>query len=112
MERPPFRPLLARFCRKHEAEEIPEPATEIRSLPVIESQTTDSVGTQSITLDEFKRLEQSEENVVLLDVRTERSREPSALQAKGSVRMPPENVVIQANKLKLPKDAWLIAYCA
>ncbi len=50
--------------------------------------------------------------MILLDVRTERSRETSEFQAEGSVRMPPENVVIQARKLNLPKDAWLIAYCA
>jgi sodium/hydrogen antiporter len=111
--------LLARYCSKHEAEETPEPepaptqpVTEMRSLPVIESQSTDSVGTQSITLEEFERLQKSGENVMLLDVRTERSREPSEFQAKGSVRIVPEGVVAQANKLKLPKDAWLIAYCA
>jgi len=50
--------------------------------------------------------------VVLLDVRTERSRETSDSQAEGSIRMPPENVVQQARELNLPKEAWLIAYCA
>jgi rhodanese-related sulfurtransferase len=85
---------------------------ETRSLPVIESESAGSVGTQSITLEEFERLQKSGENVILLDVRTERSREPSESQAKGSVRMVPEGVVAEARDLKLPKDAWLIAYCA
>ncbi len=111
--------LLARFCKKSKEEEVPEtepappqpaPVMETRSLPVIES--PQSVGTQSITLEEFEQLQNSGQNVVLLDVRTERSREPSETQAKGSVRMAPEGVVAQANKLKLPKEAWLIAYCA
>jgi len=112
--------LLARFCKKPKEEEAvpesepvapqPKPVMETRSLPVIES--PQSVGTQSITLDEFEQLQKSGENVILLDVRTERSREPSETQAKGSVRMVPEGVVAQADKLKLPKDAWLIAYCA
>ena len=113
--------LLARLCSKPETEETAEPepgpplpelvaAKELRALPVMKPPA--SIGTQSITLEDFKQLQQSGENVVLLDVRTERSREPSELQAKGSVRMPPENVVVQANKMKLPKDAWLIAYCA
>jgi rhodanese-related sulfurtransferase len=70
------------------------------------------VGAQSITLDELDRLQKSGEQVILLDVRTERSRETSELQAEGSIRMPPENVVAQARKLGLPKEAWLIAYCA
>ncbi len=111
--------LLARFCAKSGTEETPElepvqpqPAMETRSLPVIESPSAMAVGTQSITLEEFEGLQKSGENVILLDVRTERSREPSEFQAKGSVRMEPEGVLVQANKLKLPKDAWLIAYCA
>jgi NhaP-type Na+/H+ or K+/H+ antiporter len=113
--------LLARFCSKSKAEETvdPEPeqprsepvvAQESRALPVIDA--PESVGTQSITLEELEHLRQSGENVVLLDVRTERSREPSEVQAKGSVRMPPENVVSQAREKKLAKEAWLIAYCA
>src|ERR1044072_7322631 len=58
--------LLARFCSKSREEEIPEPAplqpqpaTEFRSLPVIESQPTETGGTQSITLEEFQRLQKS-----------------------------------------------------
>jgi NhaP-type Na+/H+ or K+/H+ antiporter len=104
--------LLARFCSKSKTEETPEPAAETRSLPVIETSSSETVGTQSVSLDEFERLQKAGENVILLDVRTERSREPSEFQAKGSVRMEPEGVAAQANKLKLPKDAWLIAYCA
>jgi NhaP-type Na+/H+ or K+/H+ antiporter len=88
----------------------PEPAKHPRALPVIEQ--TESVGKQSITLEEFEQLQKSGDNVILLDVRTERSREPSESQVKGSVRMVPEGVVAEARDLKLPKDAWLIAYCA
>ena len=91
---------------------IPEVVKEPRSLPVIESATPTTVGTQSITLDELNQLHRSGDQVILLDVRTERSRDTSDVQAKGSVRMPPEHVVAQANQLKLPKEAWLIAYCA
>ena len=90
----------------------PELVKEPRSLPVIEPATSSTVGAQSITLDELDQLHKSGEQVVLLDVRTERSRDTSDSQAKGSVRMPPEHVVAQANQLKLPKEAWLIAYCA
>jgi rhodanese-related sulfurtransferase len=79
-------------------------------LPVIEPDPT--IGKQSITFEELENLQKSGEQVVLLDVRTERSRDTSDLQAKGSVRMPPENVAIQAREMKLPKEAWLIAYCA
>ena len=112
--------LLTRFGPKTEPEEPPPPPPPPppetvqmpRSLPVIESVTPATVGTQSITLEELDQLHRSEDQVVLLDVRTERSRDTSDFQAKGSVRMPPEHVVAQANQLKLPKEAWLIAYCA
>ena len=111
--------LLTRFGPKTEPQEpqpapppAPEPATEPRALPVIEAAAPVTVGTQSITLDDLNQLQKSGDQVVLLDVRTERSRDTSDFQAKGSIRMPPENVVIQAKKLQLPKEAWLIAYCA
>ena len=94
--------LLARFSRNGE----PEP----RPMPVVES--PQSVGAQTITLAELDHLQKTGDEVIMLDVRTDRSRATSDSEAKGSVRMPPENVVRQARELDLPKNAWLIAYCA
>jgi NhaP-type Na+/H+ or K+/H+ antiporter len=104
--------LFARLLgqREPEAPPKPEPSKEPRPLPVLE--LVQPTGTQSITLDELDQLQKSGEEVILLDVRTERSRDTSDLQAEGSIRMPPENVVMQARELGLPKEAWLIAYCA
>lgn len=111
--------LLTRLSRKREPEVPPtpeplkatEPVNESRALPVIEA-ATQPVGAQIITLEELDRLQRLGEEVILLDVRTDRSRDTSDFQAEGSVRMPPENVVAQARELRLPKEAWLIAYCA
>jgi NhaP-type Na+/H+ or K+/H+ antiporter len=89
---------------------LPEAAKEFRSLPVMEPAA--SLGKQSITLEELDQLQKSGDPVVLLDVRTERSRDTSDFQATGSVRVVPENVATQAKELNLPKEAWLIAYCA
>ena len=107
--------LLARLMKNAKPETKPEELADVpkeasRSLRVIESPSP--VGKQSITLEELDQLQNSGEKVILLDVRTERSRETSDSQAEGSIRMPPENVVQQARQLKLPNDAWLIAYCA
>jgi NhaP-type Na+/H+ or K+/H+ antiporter len=111
-----FSPMfLTRFSKKSEPKDeppAPEPPKEGRSLPVVEPVQSQPVGAQTITLEELDRLQESGEHVILLDVRTERSRDTSDLQAAGSIRMPPENVVQQARDLKLPKQAWLIAYCA
>lgn len=108
--------LLARFGQTDEPKEPappgPPPAPEPRALPVIESVTREPVGAQSVTFEDLERLQRSGEQTIILDVRTDRSRDMSDLQAKDSVRMPPEHVVAQAKELKLPKEAWLIAYCA
>ena len=70
------------------------------------------VSSETITLADFDRLQESGEKVIVLDVRTERSIETSDSMVQGAIRMPPEHVVEQARELKLPKEAWLIAYCA
>ena len=67
-------------------------------------------GSTSITIDELRRLQESGQPVIILDVRTERSLDD--LQAKGAVRVPPDNAVGGVRELGLPKEAWLIAYCA
>ena len=106
--------LLTRLTGKSDEPKDPEPPPEIpkdsRSLPIVES--APEVGKQSITLAELDQLQKTADEVILLDSRTERSRDTNDSQAAGSVRLPPENVVIQARQLNLPKEAWLIVYCA
>ncbi|MEK6279051.1 MAG: cation:proton antiporter [Acidobacteriota bacterium] len=70
----------------------------------------EQVGSTTITIEELVRLQQSGHPVIILDVRTDRSLDD--LQAKGAVRVPPDNAVRRARELGLPKDEWLIAYCA
>ena len=66
----------------------------------------------SVSIGEVRQLQQSGEPLVVLDVRTERSRETSDLQAENAVRMPPDHVAERAAELNLPRQSWLIAYCA
>ncbi len=68
------------------------------------------VGSTSITIDELRRLQVSGGPLISLDVRTERSLDD--LQAKGAVRIPPDNAVRRMRELGLSKEAWLVAYCA
>ncbi|HET6646639.1 MAG TPA: cation:proton antiporter, partial [Pyrinomonadaceae bacterium] len=67
---------------------------------------------ERISIEQVRHLQESGEPVLILDVRTERSLSTSDSQIKGAVRLIPEHVVEQAGELNLPKDAWLIAYCA
>jgi NhaP-type Na+/H+ or K+/H+ antiporter len=66
---------------------------------------------ERISIEELKRLWESNDPVTILDVRTERSLESSQTQARGAVRIIPEHVVAQARELGLREDAWLAAYC-
>jgi NhaP-type Na+/H+ or K+/H+ antiporter len=67
-------------------------------------------GSQSITIEELRGLQESGKPVIILDVRTDRSLDD--FQAQDAIRVPPDNAVTRARELGLPKDAWLIAYCA
>ncbi|HEX5715908.1 MAG TPA: cation:proton antiporter, partial [Thermoanaerobaculia bacterium] len=67
---------------------------------------------ESIEIPEMQRLQSAGEPVVILDVRTLRSLESSDRRAVGAVRVDPERPVEEAERLKLPKEAWLIAFCA
>ncbi|HKX26059.1 MAG TPA: cation:proton antiporter [Blastocatellia bacterium] len=71
-----------------------------------------AVGSQRISLEELQRLRQAHEPIKILDVRTERSYEGTEHQAAGAIRLPPDHVVDRAKELGLPREAWLIAYCA
>ncbi len=125
--------LLARFCKEDKSKQTPPPqletaaATRLTELQrgepsVIQaaanlavppvSETASERGAQTITLEELERLRRLNEPLILLDVRTERSIETSESMAQGALRMPPDHVVEQARELRLPKEAWLIAYCA
>ncbi|HSK62232.1 MAG TPA: cation:proton antiporter, partial [Pyrinomonadaceae bacterium] len=113
--------LLTRFYKPRPEEQTPElPAPEAavtEPLPVVATQSHASrpvgeAGAQIVTLTELERLQKSGEQVIILDVRTERSIETSESMVQGAVRMPPDHVVERARELKLPKEAWLVAYCA
>jgi rhodanese-related sulfurtransferase len=69
------------------------------------------LSSQRISLEELHRLWQANEPVTILDVRTERSLEGSEVQARGAVRLPPDQVVERARELGLKQEAWLVAYC-
>ena len=43
---------------------------------------------------------------------TERGYETSLLQATGATRLKPDRAVESAAALALPREAWLVAYCA
>jgi NhaP-type Na+/H+ or K+/H+ antiporter len=67
---------------------------------------------ESLTIAQLRRLWETGAPVVVLDVRTDRTYEPSPTQAYRALRLPPDHVAERASELNLPREAWLVAYCA
>ncbi|HZU07507.1 MAG TPA: cation:proton antiporter [Chloroflexota bacterium] len=74
----------------------------------------DQAGSDPLRLElaALRELQAAGAPVVLLDVRTERTYAHSPLQAQGALRLPPDHVAERAAALGLPRQAWLVAYCA
>jgi NhaP-type Na+/H+ or K+/H+ antiporter len=67
---------------------------------------------EKITLDELRVLQDAGKDAILADVRTERSYRADNLEAKGAVRLPPDNAVRRARELGLDRHATIVLYCA
>jgi NhaP-type Na+/H+ and K+/H+ antiporter len=65
-----------------------------------------------ISLEEFRRLELSGAPVLVLDVRSDPSFGSSSLQAQGALRIPPDQAVRRIAELNVPRQTWIIAFCA
>jgi sodium/hydrogen antiporter len=74
--------------------------------------TNQPVAEGSITIDQMLKLQQQNQPVYVLDVRSDRSYESSDLHAKGAIRMHPDDAVRRVKELNLDKNAWLMAFCA
>ncbi|HWM94955.1 MAG TPA: cation:proton antiporter [Thermoanaerobaculia bacterium] len=93
----------AEVAIQHEPAPPPAPAQ-----PIAESERLP----ESIEIPEMQRLQTTGEPVVVMDVRTLRSLESSDRKAVGAVRVDPERPAQEAERLQLPREAWLIAFCA
>lgn len=65
-----------------------------------------------ITFEELNKLSAAGLPVHLLDVRSLRGYAASPLAATGAVRVRPDRAVESAAGLALPREDWLVAYCA
>jgi hypothetical protein len=86
------------------------------SLPVINpaepAAAPQPAAPSRISIEELKALQAAGEPVIILDVRKPRTLEESETTAQGAIRVDPERPVLEAERLKLPKEAWLVAFCA
>ncbi|HVR96254.1 MAG TPA: cation:proton antiporter [Thermoanaerobaculia bacterium] len=91
------------------------PATPFRSqapaLRVLPPQEQEALP-ERIELAEMQRLQAAGEPVIVLDARTERALENSGEVAVDTVRLDPDRAAQEAERLRLPREAWLVAFCA
>jgi sodium/hydrogen antiporter len=78
----------------------PAPAPEAVTVP------------ERITIDEMRQLQASREQVIVADVRTDRTWNPDQVKARGAVRLPPDDAVRQARQLGLDHHGTVVLYCA
>ena len=106
-----------------QAAQAPRPGRDGRARPVVILPRPDAEGGDGaaedepradpdrISLEEVRQLVDSGEQVVILDVRTDRTYDGSPSRAAGAARLPPDHVVERATELGLPRDAWVVGYC-
>jgi len=68
--------------------------------------------TVRISVSELRRLQQSGAPILILDVRSDRNYESSEFQAQGALRFSPDQAVQRIADLQIPRQTWLIAFCA
>jgi len=86
-------------------------------LPTLESSGPERVAPppqfpERITIDALRELWARRSPVVLVDARADRTYRNEKLQARGAVRIPPDNAVRTARALGLDHHATLVVYCA
>lgn len=89
--------------------EEPPPPAAVTKEPAREPVSMDA---ERIDIAELQRLQAAGENVVIVDARSRRSFEESDRQAVGVVRLDPDRAVQEAERLMLPRDAWIVVFCA
>jgi hypothetical protein len=89
---------------------VSEPAR--TTVPGPAAEPADAAVPEKIDIPELLRLQAAGERMVILDVRTDRALEGSDHTALGAIRLHPERPVQEAERLTLPREAWLVAFCA
>lgn len=68
--------------------------------------------TVRIPISELRELRQSSAPILILDVRRDRNFDSSVFQAQGALRISADQAVQRVAELQIPRQTWLIAFCA
>jgi len=67
---------------------------------------------ERISIAEMQRLKQSGAPLLVVDARSERSFDDDRRRAEGAIRIPPDDAARRVAELGVPKNTWLILFCA
>ncbi|HEX5043405.1 MAG TPA: cation:proton antiporter [Candidatus Polarisedimenticolaceae bacterium] len=81
------------------------------ALPVLAGEEQEKLP-ERMSLEEVDALRARGEEVVMLDARSHRSYDDIGIPDPLAVRIDPDRPVQEAQRLGLPREGWLIAYCA
>ena len=65
-----------------------------------------------ISVEELHKLQSEGAPVLVVDVRSEPSFNSSPFLARGALRIPPDQVPRRITELKIPRQSWIVAFCA
>jgi NhaP-type Na+/H+ or K+/H+ antiporter len=100
------------FWKKKGPPEAAAPKASPPSAPSATSSEPLPADAERIDIAELQRLQTTGENVVVVDARSQNSFDDSDRRAVGATRLDPERAVAEAARLELPRDAWIVAFCA
>ena len=107
---------IALFLRANSATSVPvdQPASGARPLPVPEPAVTIAPEplNERIEIAEVRELLARGEPLVIVDSRADRSYRADEVQARGAIRIPPDDPVRAATEQRLSHHATLVVYCA
>jgi NhaP-type Na+/H+ or K+/H+ antiporter len=107
---------IALFLRAHSARRVPgdPPSGDARTVPVLEPAETVAPEplNERMEIAEVRDLLARGEPLVIVDSRADRSYRADDVQARGAVRIPPDDPVRAATEQRLSHHATLVVYCA
>jgi NhaP-type Na+/H+ or K+/H+ antiporter len=80
-------------------------------LPIVKSEEAAPVP-ERISLEEVDALRARGEQVIVVDARSHRTYEQIGIPDPLAVRLDPDRPALEAQRLGLPKEGWLVVYCA
>ena len=103
---------IAVFLRRNRPAVSRTPSTSPRDDASTAAPMETETDAERITLDELDGMLGRGEPVVVVDSRSAKSYDADQLEARGAVRLLPDDPVREAERLRLPRDTTLAVFCA